>query len=143
MLTADDLADLFGDGSILAMPLHQPPLYYKSPTTPSALRIWTPSAERRAELRSIVYPRDGFTCQGCGDVFEHPWPYDGVRNVEGLTLGHLIPYRMGGPYLPCNLRAECVPCNGGSAFMCAPGTPSRDRSTGRGDGWWASREVLA
>lgn len=142
MLTADDLADLFGDGSILAMPLHQPPLYYKD-ASGNTQRIWTPTAERRAVLRSIVYPRDGFTCQACDTVFDHPFPYDGVRNVEGLTLGHLIPYRMGGPWLPCNLRAECFPCNVGQAFMAAPGTPPRDRLSGRGDGWWATRDVLA
>lgn len=120
-------------GTALPFELLKPPLYWKD-IGGKRLRIWTPPAAEKARLRSVVYARDGFTCQECGRVFDHPKHYDGHPNIEGLSLGHIVAYRDGGPYVEENLVTECVGCNGRKAYMCPPGTPTRDRFTGRGDG---------
>lgn len=61
-------------------------------------------------VRRHVFERDNFTCQICGyrapDPVE-PWE----RRTDGLELGHLVPYRDGGPYHVDNLQVECVTCN--------------------------------
>ena len=73
-----------------------------------------------AALRRDVYIRDRFTCQnkGCGRQFiseatlaREDFVYDGLHNVRGLTLGHIIPKSQGGPYSMENIKAQCQPCN--------------------------------
>lgn len=49
-------------------------------------------------IRHAVYARDGRRCVHCG-------------TKNDLTLGHVIPYREGGPDTVDNLRTECAPCN--------------------------------
>lgn len=119
--------------AIVPFQLLKPPLYFKD-ARGKKQRCWAPGAAERARLRSIVYPRDSFTCQECGKKFEHPADYDGVKNIEGLSLGHIIDYRLGGPYVEENLVTECQGCNIGRAYMEPKGTPPRDRDSGRGDG---------
>lgn len=72
------------------------------------------------ELRREVYIRDHFTCQnkGCGRQFisestlaREDFSYDGLHNVRGLTLGHIVPKSQGGPYSLDNIKAQCQPCN--------------------------------
>lgn len=73
-----------------------------------------------AELRRDVYIRDRFTCQtkGCGEQFiseailaRADFSYDGLHNVVGLTLGHIVPKSKGGEYSHENIKAQCKPCN--------------------------------
>lgn len=121
--------------AIVPFELLKPPLYYKD-WRGNKMRIWTPPAEERCRVRAVVYARDDFTCQECGQEFDHPDDYDGLRNIDGLTLGHLVDYRWGGPFIEENLQAECRECNLGSAHMTPKGSPTRTRETGRGDGVW-------
>lgn len=62
-------------------------------------------------VRIAVFVRDNFTCQICGWEAKKPeGEYRGTY-VHDLDLGHLIPYRDGGPYHVDNLQAECHSCN--------------------------------
>jgi hypothetical protein len=72
------------------------------------------------ELRRDVYIRDRFTCQDrdCGRQFisektlaRDDFCYDGLHNVRGLTLGHVIPKSKGGGYTLDNIKAQCQQCN--------------------------------
>jgi 5-methylcytosine-specific restriction endonuclease McrA len=94
-----------------------------------------PSKHRIIELRLAVFPRDEFTCQGCGWQPTLPLPPDwngrwapGGPSPEprraaelrldpqrSLTLGHIVPATEGGDYATSNLRAECTFCNYGDA----------------------------
>lgn len=80
-------------------------------------RLWNGRLSRvkkpSKQVRQIVFIRDKFTCQICREDFRDKVtsdPYAGDY-VPGLELGHLIPYRLGGPYHPLNLQAECTTCN--------------------------------
>lgn len=71
-----------------------------------------------ADLRRDVYIRDRFRCQGCGRQFvsdetlaRDDFEYDGLHNIHGLTLGHIIPKSKQGPYSMENIKAQCKPCN--------------------------------
>lgn len=56
-------------------------------------RQWVPLAVRRE-----VYERDQYRCVECGTVAD-------------LTIDHIVPYSLGGPDTPDNLRTLCRPCN--------------------------------
>lgn len=79
-------------------------------------RTWSPSKERIAACRRIVYGRDNFTCVLCGFrpgddvILPTPSTYAGGR-VEGITLDHVIAYVKGGLFYPGNLQTLCIPCN--------------------------------
>ena len=69
-------------------------------------------------LRQLVYVRDNFTCQSCGEQFipqavldDEDFSYDGRHNVRGLTLGHVIQKCQDGERTPENIKAQCSPCN--------------------------------
>lgn len=110
-----------------------PPLVEKSPRGNKS-RVWRPTAAERAELRRTVYRRDDFTCCWCGTRIapDSPERYSGISGISGLTLGHIVDYRFGGPYDPANLRTECSVCNFRNAHMIPPGTPSRQSGVGDG-----------
>lgn len=72
----------------------------------------------RSILRGIVYNRDNFTCQQCGkkfvpqDVLDDPeFSYDGLHNIRGLSMGHIIPRSRGGRFNEENIKAQCDKCN--------------------------------
>lgn len=115
-----------------------PPLYYKSGTG-NRIRTQKPTAADRANLRLAIYPRDDYTCQICFTRFEAPVNYDGLDGIPGLTLGHIVDYRLGGPYEIPNLRAECLGCNARKAFMSPRG--SEPRAEGVGDGAYGESQV--
>lgn len=76
---------------------------------------YSPLGRRRKKptkaVRTAVFIRDGFTCQVCGWEAEQPsGEYRGTY-IHKLELGHVIPYRDGGPYHIDNLQAECRSCN--------------------------------
>lgn len=54
-------------------------------------------------VRSLIYRRDGYSCQLCGDRLF------GKR----MELDHVLPWSAGGPDLAYNLRTACQPCNQG------------------------------
>jgi 5-methylcytosine-specific restriction endonuclease McrA len=51
-----------------------------------------------ADVRALVYARDGFVCVECGAA-------------EGLSLDHIYPWSLGGSDHETNLRTLCRPCN--------------------------------
>ena len=107
-------------GRLMALTLLEPPLYIRG-SSGRFHRRYKPAPGVVARMRREVYARDLFTCQGegCGLRWEpHPewdgkkyWlePLDG--QIGQLTLGHIVPYKHGGPFVFENLRAECWPCN--------------------------------
>lgn len=74
--------------------------------------------DARTELRCLVYNRDNFRCQSCGRRFvsvktlaRDDFDYDGLHNIRGLTMGHIIPASKGGRWEPDNIKAQCERCN--------------------------------
>jgi len=69
------------------------------------------------KLRSVVYDRNGFTCQMCGLC---PGELDPVtkRKVR-LHLGHIKDRSLGGKDELSNLRALCSSCNQGAKNVAA------------------------
>lgn len=51
--------------------------------------------------RLRIYMRDKFRCQYCGEK----------RDVNDLTLDHIMPRSRGGDNSPVNVVTACVPCN--------------------------------
>ena len=81
----------------------------------SATRVFpVPSVIRRREYINVrrrreasgmkrlrIYMRDKFRCQYCGEK----------KNVNELTLDHILPRSRGGDNSPVNVVTACVPCN--------------------------------
>lgn len=98
-------------------------LQLQDPSRPWLVDGGMPRAHRDnplVALRRDVYIRDHFTCQsrGCGRQFiseatlaRKDFEYDGLHNVHGLTLGHIIPRSKQGEYSLENIKAQCKPCN--------------------------------
>ncbi len=57
-----------------------------------------PTAPTLAEIRAIVFERDGHLCQHCG-------------TTERLSLDHIYPKSLGGSDEIDNLQTLCVSCN--------------------------------
>jgi 5-methylcytosine-specific restriction endonuclease McrA len=93
-----------------------------------------PSKRQVRAMRLVVFPRDSYTCQGCGWQPVLPSPgWDGTGTLIGpepdplprrdyiqpgyrlLTLGHIVPASEDGPFEESNLRAECSRCNYGDS----------------------------
>lgn len=53
--------------------------------------------------RNIIFYRDKFICQYCGESFE--------KNIRELTLDHVVPKSKGGKHSVDNVVAACKPCN--------------------------------
>ena len=54
------------------------------------------------ERRLVVFERDGWTCQYCGEAV----------TVDNATLDHFVPQCAGGTHAKSNLRTACLVCNG-------------------------------
>ena len=57
--------------------------------------------EQSGSKRLRIYMRDKFRCQYCGEK----------KNVDGLTLDHILPRSRGGDNSPVNVVTACVACN--------------------------------
>ena len=57
--------------------------------------------EQSGSKRLRIYMRDKFRCQYCGVK----------KNVDGLTLDHILPRSRGGDNSPVNVVTACVACN--------------------------------
>lgn len=59
-------------------------------------------------VRQLVYKRDRWTCQNCGDC---PFAAAKDRRSGPLHLDHIKPWSAGGSDRSDNLRTLCEPCN--------------------------------
>lgn len=57
--------------------------------------------KREVSDRFLVYERDGYICQYCGDNLDE----------LQLTVDHVIPKSLGGKFSPSNLITSCRECN--------------------------------
>jgi len=57
--------------------------------------------EQSGSKRLRIYMRDKFRCQYCGEK----------KNVDELTLDHILPRSRGGDNSPVNVVTACVACN--------------------------------
>src|SRR6476469_6903557 len=57
--------------------------------------------EQSGSKRLRIYMRDKFRCQYCGEK----------KNVDGLTLDHILPRSRGGDNSPVNIVTACIACN--------------------------------
>lgn len=71
------------------------------------------------ETRTLVYARNGNTCQLCGVAAGDLDPYQSGRTIR-LTLGHIVDKSKGGSDEPTNLRALCSNCNEGLQNISPP-----------------------
>lgn len=81
----------------------------------------TPTRATFTAGRREVFRRDAFTCFNCEiRPEEPPLAYDGRSTVwvqfpngawTELTLDHIVPESLGGPFTLDNLRTACRPCN--------------------------------
>lgn len=106
----------------------EPPLYIRTGAKHKRRR-YRPAPKRAAILRSKVFRRDGYRCQVCDKQFQRP--QNAKDGVTGLTLGHVVEYRFGGPYATANLRAECAECNVEASKAVKSGVP-REQNIGYG-----------
>lgn len=69
---------------------------------PSVIRLQRMIKRPRRQVklnRKEIFRRDNYTCQYCG------------KRTTNLTIDHVVPRRLGGPYSWTNVVAACPACN--------------------------------
>jgi hypothetical protein len=73
----------------------------------------------KADQRSKILDRNGFTCQVCGAGAGEPDPLDPSKRIR-LQVDHIKPISEGGTNEDSNLRVVCSVCNKGRSNLFIP-----------------------